>query len=848
MKKLLLSLSFLPLLAFAQAVLPTSWSFVNPSPTGASSSSPTGPATTYNTKPGWSTKLDNFVTGATPFSYATGADGNAAGRLDAQDEYIMIAFAEKPGNLTYQIKGTSISAPYFSGSFKVQESVDGVVWTDAFEHTSMTNTFASHSVALLASSRFVRFYYTTKVSGSNVALDNITLNAPPAPPLGLAVSVGTTTLANGTTFVNGNATTTSFTIQNIGNLQSLIIDSVILSGTNATDYSFGTNMDTVLASSSKSIDLTFTPLSNGSRFAKMRIYSNDVDRNPFVVNLYGIGGTLASEPSQVPTLVLQNVKTFGLDVKYGPSSNAEGYIVLRKKGGTITEVPADGISYKRGDTIGGAQVAYVGADTLAVKPTYILANTSYSFAAFAFSGPVGYENYNTTGAPMATNTTPNGSPGNYYASVNASVPSFISDLNARIKAPHDTVFYGNYAATLVNNFLTRDTLGGKRVVNCVYTGEAYIYDEPFLWWGNTGNGTLTREHTFAQSWMPSNTGGSWPEVGGKEVLEYNDQHHLFPTNQLTANVKRSNNPFGIVANPTYTSPTGQGKLGTDVGGKTVYQPTDDQKGDLARALFYMLVRYNGDRGNVWRLPTSQDIPTLLLWHQQDPPSNFEIARNEYIASVQHNRNPFIDHPEWVNRINFATLTYIPDSGNTQSITITAPIGGEVWFAEDGQKDTITWASAGIDSVSIELLVRDSAVKTLGYAKAAVGLFLVEDSLFNGVKTAGHDLKISIRSLSDSSLSSTSPNPFSIIRSDGLNELLNTNNFSVFPNPSSGMINLEIKATSVKSGMLFITDIAGRLILAKEIDSNTTIELAQQGVYFIKLQTENGAVVKKVIIE
>jgi hypothetical protein len=51
----------------------------------------------------------------------------------------------------------------------------------------------------------------------------------------------------------------------------------------------------------------------------------------------------------------------------------------------------------------------------------------------------------------------------------------------------------------------------------------------------------------------------------------------------------------------------------------------------------------------------------MQWHQQDPPSDFEIARHEYIFSQQKNRNPFIDNPDWANSINFANMTFLPTS-------------------------------------------------------------------------------------------------------------------------------------------------------------------------------------------
>jgi hypothetical protein len=52
----------------------------------------------------------------------------------------------------------------------------------------------------------------------------------------------------------------------------------------------------------------------------------------------------------------------------------------------------------------------------------------------------------------------------------------------------------------------------------------------------------------------------------------------------------------------------------------------------------------------------QDLQTLINWHFSDLPDNYEIAKNDFIQSIQQNRNPFVDRPEWVNLINFNTLT------------------------------------------------------------------------------------------------------------------------------------------------------------------------------------------------
>jgi len=91
-----------------------------------------------------------------------------------------------------------------------------------------------------------------------------------------------------------------------------------------------------------------------------------------------------------------------------------------------------------------------------------------------------------------------------------------------------------------------------------------------------------------------------------------------------------------------------------------WEPRDDAKGDVARALFYMAVRYEGANGepdlevvdtipsdNNTKEPVHARLSTLLAWHNQDPVSDYERRRHDTVAAYQQNRNPFIDHPEWV---------------------------------------------------------------------------------------------------------------------------------------------------------------------------------------------------------
>jgi hypothetical protein len=686
-KKILLNLGFcaVAIASQAQALLPTSWNFSTPS----ISAPPTG----------WTLGLGTNGS----LTYAGGANSvggdNTAARLDATNEYLTIWLADKPGPVSYWIKGTGINpAPPFTGVFKVQESADTLNWIDMRTFTTaapLTGTMTRYVNTPASTSRYIRFLYATKESGSNVSLDSVVIKAAPAATTPtLVVSRNNQIIANNTQNVVGNNANFSFKVKNIGTIDTLVIDSIKFTEMNAASYSILNTLPIKIASNdSATLNCTLDTSGNGSKIAAINIFNNDIDKSKFTINLYGIAGSLATEPSFKSTNIsFTNVTAYGMNVRIeDTNSTTENYIVLRKRNGTITEVPVDGVTYQRGDYIGAAQVAYVGK-VGTFKPTYILANSNYSYAVFSFNGPATYENYLTGSINIGSTQSLTGNSGSYYNNIDLASSTFITNLSAKVNV-HDTVFYSNYISTVITNFLGRDTSLSKKVVNCVYTGIPYIYADPFVWNASGSSGILTREHTRAQSTMPSNNATqnpNWPRSPSNlELPEYNDLHNLFPAHQTLANAPRSNNPFAECVTVTSTSPSGFGKLGKDGTGKTVYEPKDSQKGDLARAMFYMCVAYNGINGNIWTLPADQDLTVLMKWHQQDPPSDEEIARHEYIASIQKNRNPFIDNPSWANLIDFKTMTLI----QTKVLALNTPNGGENLVA--GKSTNITWLAANI---------------------------------------------------------------------------------------------------------------------------------------------------------
>lgn len=151
-------------------------------------------------------------------------------------------------------------------------------------------------------------------------------------------------------------------------------------------------------------------------------------------------------------------------------------------------------------------------------------------------------------------------------------------------------------------------------------------------WDNVA--TWNREHVWpkSQGWFENSGAGS-------------DIHHIRPEDP-TVNSIHGNLPYGEVS-----------------GGKTLkynnkvvayytssyFEPLDEFKGDVARIIFYLLVRYSqSDSNNITKV--AQSMSMLLEWHANDPVDDFEKLRNERSYQVQKNRNPFIDYPEFANMI------------------------------------------------------------------------------------------------------------------------------------------------------------------------------------------------------
>ena len=257
-------------------------------------------------------------------------------------------------------------------------------------------------------------------------------------------------------------------------------------------------------------------------------------------------------------------------------------------------------------------------------------------------------------------------PSNYYNSANGLSGNALKLALHNIIKGHTSI---SYSATM-DAFWSTDNKGNG-VVWDMYSDRPggtppYVYH---LGQDNCGSydsegDCYNREHSWPQSWF------------GTDATAKTDLHHLFPTDGFVNN-KRGNFPFGEVRSASWTSQNGS-KLGTcKTSGYsgTVFEPIDEYKGDFARALMYMSVRYYTEDAS-WStsdMTTKSEIKPwaiqlLMRWNEDDPVSQKEINRNNAIYSqYQHNRNPFVDHPEYARMIWDPTWNTLEETAESVAI-------------------------------------------------------------------------------------------------------------------------------------------------------------------------------------
>jgi len=282
-------------------------------------------------------------------------------------------------------------------------------------------------------------------------------------------------------------------------------------------------------------------------------------------------------------------------------------------------------------------------------------------------------------------------PAGYYTNADSKSGAELKTALYNIIKGHTTVSYDG----LYSVYPTSDNLPGN-IVWDMYSVKAdgtaaYYYTQGNKKCGNYSKEgeCYNREHSMPQSWFNSSS----PMVS--------DAFHVYPTDGKVNGI-RSSYPFGEVLNATNTSSNGSmlGSCDPATGySGTVFEPIDAFKGDFARTYFYMATRYedkiaswtgNGTAGLIldgtaYPAYKSWYLQTMLKWHRQDPVSQKEIDRNNAVYAIQHNRNPYIDNPQYAeyvwggetpSGVSISAITKTPEFPNeTNTVSVSATVTG-----------------------------------------------------------------------------------------------------------------------------------------------------------------------------
>jgi endonuclease I/methionine-rich copper-binding protein CopC len=276
--------------------------------------------------------------------------------------------------------------------------------------------------------------------------------------------------------------------------------------------------------------------------------------------------------------------------------------------------------------------------------------------------------------------------GDYYAQVNTSSPEQLRcSLHATIRGHTSFPYSGSGTSTwTILELAEEDPNDSTRIIDG-YRNRKFVKGSDRA--GTGGGITYNREHSWPNSLGFGSTTGNL----GLPNAPYTDTHMLYLTD-TGYNADRGNMPY---ANCAQSSGCGERvtEVNNGIGGGSGQYPGNSnwfqgpngnqgsfevwgaRKGDFARTILYMAIRYEGGvhpgtgqsepdlelTDNRSQIVITSSSPAymglltdLLQWHQADPPDAAEVRRNDVVQSYQGNRNPFIDHPEWGTRALFTS--------------------------------------------------------------------------------------------------------------------------------------------------------------------------------------------------
>lgn len=411
----------------------------------------------------------------------------------------------------------------------------------------------------------------------------------------------------------------------------------------------------------------------------------------------------------------------------------------------------------------------------------------------------------------------------YYSSTqNLSEEALKQALTTRITQGYVTLGYNLARDKMfmeIDNWKVNGRGASTNTTQCIYTGRMVTGYASRSAAQNSPNNFNT-EHTWPQSMFNS----ADPMVS--------DLHHLFVTDN-TANSTRSNDPFAMVSSSTWS-------VGGSKSDGSSFEPRNEQKGSTARAMLYFVVRH-GNQGNFL---TAQQENVLRQWAIQYAPDSIDRKRNDDIFTYQKNRNPFVDHPEFLERITSLSSVSVPLSKRNVSIS-----RNKFEFTRAG-------GTARMDTLVLELALSATGNSdiTISNIRMLSGKFQVDT--FPATVPAGQSSFIRIK-YSQEFFQLLLKDTLEFATNDPLKPLVQIPvlveyypesvtaqlkpRMAVFPNPVSEKLNITLPASEKISQILLVSPIGQQFTFVGNNEPMVVLSLPQMttGCYFVGVATSNG---------
>ena len=793
------------------------------------------------------TRTDQSITGkAVGLRNSTvSVNGVPNGIQNLQFSYKYI-FSGSAGNLVVKINGVQV------GSVAVPTSQTTPA-TASFNNINVTGSFD--------------LQIQQTATGQRVAIDDIAwtgysgipCTAPTAQPTGLTFSSITNNSINGAFNASTPAADEYLVIRSTSSSLTVLPQ-------NGTTYAEGEIIGNgTVVTSGSAINFSDPSLAAGTTYYYFIFAANTVctgapaynTNAPLSASVTTTAPPVCAAPASAPGAISSTAASTSVNGSFVAAQNADGYLVIRSNSGSFSFTPANGTNYSAGDVVGsgttGTVIKYDVGNTFGA--TNLTPNTTYYFYVYAVN------NFNCSGGPQyfatpstaAVSTTNNstGEPAGYYSSATGlSCAPLKSALSNIITTGHSPQSYDAlWSQYKVTDIKPREVgSGSANVIWDIYSDIPGPANDPYNYTPgtdqcgnyNSENDCYNREHSFPKSWFDD------------VMPAFSDINHIFPTDGYV-NGKRSNYRYGEVASATFTSLNGS-KLGSSatagING-TVFEPRDDYKGDVARAFLYMVTRYESNiptwatyntdgrlamQANTYPSVNVNYLKLMIKWHNEDPVSAKEITRNNGTYSFQGNRNPYIDRPEYVDQVwnaNCTGLSALP----VQIVYFGGKLNGAVVQLEWQVENEINF-----NLYEIEKSVNGVSFKKMGEVKGNnSSRYSYSD---NVDANRGQRVYYRLKKI-DRDGSYSFSEVFSI-------HIPTNNRFSVYPNPASTYMQLQLNGNIAGDVTIRITDAMGKMVQQHNMKATAgnirlSTDQLQNGTYLVIMYHNGEQFFQKVVV-